>query len=54
MVKRLSAQLYIPTEQRVPVEQTHTNMVKFASAEDPTYLTVVRYLKGWIDSYGIA
>jgi len=54
MVKRLSAQLYIPTEQRVPVEQIHTNMVKFASAEDPTYLTVVRYLKGWIDSYGIA
>jgi hypothetical protein len=50
MVNRFSAQLYIPTEQRVPVEENHTNMVKFASAEDRTYRTVVRYLKEWVDS----
>ncbi|KAF8533477.1 hypothetical protein BDD12DRAFT_760777 [Trichophaea hybrida] len=57
MVKRVSAQLYIPTEQRVPVEANHTNIVKFASAEDRTYQTVVRYLKEWVHSitksYGI-
>ncbi|KAF8535039.1 hypothetical protein BDD12DRAFT_754194, partial [Trichophaea hybrida] len=57
MVNRFSAQLFIPSEQRVPVEENHTNMVKFASAEDRTYRTVVRYLKEWVDSitksYGI-
>ncbi|KAF8535741.1 hypothetical protein BDD12DRAFT_891916 [Trichophaea hybrida] len=50
MVSRFSAQLYIPTEKRVPVEENHSNMVKFASAEDRTYRTVVRYVKGWVDS----
>jgi hypothetical protein len=50
MVKRFSAQLYIPTEHRILVEENHTNMAKFASAEDPKYRTVVRYLKEWIDS----
>ncbi|KAF8544651.1 hypothetical protein BDD12DRAFT_906355 [Trichophaea hybrida] len=50
MVNRFSAQLYIPTEQRVPVEENHTNMVKFASAEDRTYRTVVRYMKVWVDN----
>ncbi|KAF8530881.1 hypothetical protein BDD12DRAFT_914734 [Trichophaea hybrida] len=38
------------SEMRVPVEENHTNMVKFASTEDPTYQTVVRYLKEWVDS----
>jgi hypothetical protein len=50
MVKRFSAQLSLPIEERVPVEANHTNMVKFASAQDPTYRTVVRYLKEWVDS----
>ncbi|KAF8542396.1 hypothetical protein BDD12DRAFT_802949 [Trichophaea hybrida] len=50
IVNRFSAQLFIPCEQRVPVEENHTNMVKFASAEDRTYRTVVRYLKEWVDS----
>jgi hypothetical protein len=52
MVERFSAQLYVPTELRVPVEKDHTNMVKFATAEDPTYRTVVRHLQGWVE--GIA
>lgn len=50
MVKRFSAQLYIPTEHRIPVEENHLDMVKFASTEDPTYRTVVRYLQEWVDS----
>ncbi|KAF8539827.1 hypothetical protein BDD12DRAFT_909826 [Trichophaea hybrida] len=50
MVKRFSAQLYIPTEQRIPVAKNHTNMVKFASAEDETYQTVARYLTEWVKS----
>jgi hypothetical protein len=57
MVKRFSAQLYIPHEQRVPVDVNHINMVKFASANDSTYRTVVRYLQEWVggiaDSNGI-
>lgn len=57
MVKPFSAQLYISHEQRVPVDVNHTNMVKFASADDSTYRTVVRYLKEWVegivDSNGI-
>jgi hypothetical protein len=56
MVKRFSAQLYIPTEERIPVARNHINMVKFASAEDETYQTVARYLTGWVksitESYG--
>jgi hypothetical protein len=50
MVSHFSAQLYVPTEKRVPVEENHSNMVKFASAEDRTYRTIVRYMKGWVDS----
>ncbi|KAF8534445.1 hypothetical protein BDD12DRAFT_895913 [Trichophaea hybrida] len=50
IVKRFSAKLYIPNEQRVPVKENHTNMVKFASVNDPTYETVVRCLKEWVDS----
>jgi hypothetical protein len=50
MVSRFSAQLYIPTEQRIPVEENHTNMVKFASAENQTYQTVARYLNEWVES----
>jgi hypothetical protein len=50
MVKRFSAQLFVPTERRVPVHKDHTNMVKFASKEDPTYRTVVRYLQEWVDA----
>ncbi|KAF8533302.1 hypothetical protein BDD12DRAFT_984533 [Trichophaea hybrida] len=58
MVKRFSAQLYIPTEERIPVAKNHTNMVKFASAEDETYQTVARYLTEWVknitESYAAA
>jgi hypothetical protein len=50
MVQRLSAQLYIPNEIRQPVEEDHSNMVKFNSAEDPNYRTTVRYLNEWVDS----
>jgi hypothetical protein len=57
VVNRFSAQLYIPTEERVPIEENHMNMVKFASAEDRTYRIVVRHLKEWVntitESYGI-
>lgn len=57
MVARFSALLYLPPEDRVPVNKSHSDMVKFASAEDPTYRTVLRYLKEWVESitesYGI-
>jgi hypothetical protein len=50
MVDAFSAQIYIPNEQRVLVKENHTNMIKFASADHPTYQAVVRYLKEWVDS----
>jgi hypothetical protein len=50
MVQRLSAQLYIPKEIRQPVEEDHSNMVKFNSAEDPNYRTTIRCLNEWVDS----
>jgi hypothetical protein len=45
MVKRLSAELYLPDECRVPVQENHTNMVKFASEVDKTFQTVVKHLR---------
>lgn len=50
MVKSLSAQLYIPNELRLPVDEDHSNMVKFSSQVDPNYQTTVRHLKKWVDS----
>jgi hypothetical protein len=41
MVKNNSAQLFWPFEHRVPVERSHTDMVKFPSGEDATYRTIV-------------
>jgi hypothetical protein len=41
MVKKSSAQLFWPSEHRVPVGRNHTDMVKFSSSEDATYRTVV-------------
>jgi len=45
MVQRLSAQLHLSIENRVPVNKNHTDMVKFASPVDPTYLSVVTHMK---------
>jgi len=50
MVNRFSAQLFIHNEERVPANANHSNMVKFATAQDPTYQTVQRHLKNWVDS----
>jgi hypothetical protein len=41
MVKNNSAQLFWPSEYRIPVGRNHTDMVKFSSSEDATYRTVV-------------
>ncbi|KAF8538039.1 hypothetical protein BDD12DRAFT_929483, partial [Trichophaea hybrida] len=48
MVKRFSSQLFLPSELRVPVNKTHTEMVKFDSAVDPTFLTVVDQINNCI------
>ncbi len=45
MVERISAQLYLHNERRIPVDANHTDMVKFSSSMDPIYTTVVRILK---------
>ncbi|KAF8539839.1 hypothetical protein BDD12DRAFT_805016 [Trichophaea hybrida] len=45
MVKKVSAQLYLPDEHRLPVERNHTELVKFPTREDSTYQTVVYYIK---------
>jgi hypothetical protein len=45
MVKKVSAQLHIPGEHRLPVERNHTDLVKFPTRVDTTYQTVVYYMK---------
>ena len=49
MVKKFSAQLYLPNEYRIPVPHNHTNMVKFLSPSDGTYRTVVTRIKECLD-----
>jgi len=44
MVQRLSAQLHLSFEHRVPVNKNHTDMVKFASQVDPTYMSIVTHM----------
>ena len=45
MVRPLSAQLYLPSEQRIPVKKNHSDIVKFATRVDVTYQTVVKHLR---------
>jgi hypothetical protein len=45
MVQRLSAQIHVPFEHRVAVNNNHTDMVKFAAQIDPTYQTAVTHLR---------
>jgi hypothetical protein len=40
-VAKTSAQLFWPSEHRIPVGRKHTEMVKFSSGEDATYRSVV-------------
>jgi hypothetical protein len=49
MVKNNSAQLFWPSEHRVPVARSHTDMVKFSSGEDATYRTVVTRMTKCVD-----
>lgn len=51
MVPRLSAQLHLLFERRIPVNKNHTEMVKFASPVDPTYQSVVTHLNEYISMY---
>ena len=40
MVEKVSAQLYLPNEYRIPVPYNHTEMVKFLAPSDRTYCSV--------------
>lgn len=51
MVKNISALLYVQQEHRFSVDENHTNMVKFMSPVDTTYLTVVHHMRESIDQY---
>jgi len=44
MVKKVSAQLYLQNEHRIPVHSNHMDMVKFVSTADPTYQSVVNHM----------
>ncbi|KAI5778634.1 hypothetical protein EDC01DRAFT_340142 [Geopyxis carbonaria] len=49
MVDHFSAQLFIPSESRIPVAgANHTNIVKFASDSDHTFITVVNEVSNCI------
>jgi hypothetical protein len=49
MVKKVSAQLYIPGEYRLPVERNHTELVKFPTRGDSTYQSVVYYMRQCVE-----
>jgi len=49
MVKKVSAQLYLPNEYRVPVPCNHIDMVKFLAPSDRTYCSVASHLKTELD-----
>jgi hypothetical protein len=40
MVMKVSTELFLPNEHRIPVAQNHTDMVKFLSPSDLTYCSV--------------
>lgn len=45
MVDIFSAALNLPQERRFPIDEDHTNMVKFPSENTTAYQTVVSHVK---------
>jgi len=45
MAKKVSAQLYLPNEYRIPVPYSHTDMVKFLAPSDRTYCSVASHIE---------
>jgi hypothetical protein len=45
MVKKVSAQLYLPNEQRIPVHYNHTDMAKLPTQSDTTYRLIANRLQ---------
>ncbi|KAF8538615.1 hypothetical protein BDD12DRAFT_805984 [Trichophaea hybrida] len=45
MVKKISAQLFLPNEDRIPVRRNHTDMVKYIARTDSIYQTVVHHIR---------
>lgn len=40
MVRKVSSQLYLPNECRIPISRNHSDMVKFLAPSDAAYRTV--------------
>jgi hypothetical protein len=45
IVRRVSAQLHLPNEYRIPVPCNHTDMVKFLAPSDKTYCSVASHME---------
>jgi hypothetical protein len=54
MVKNFSALLCLKQESRYPIDEDHTNMVKFAGPVDKNYESVVRHIKECMENYSNA
>jgi len=54
MVKKNSAQLFWPSEHRIPVGRNHTDMVKFCSSDDATYQTVVTQMTKCVNNLAMS
>jgi len=50
LVKRVSSQLNLPSEHRIPVPYNHTDMVKFLAPSDLIYRSVATHIKNYIES----
>jgi hypothetical protein len=53
MVKKISAQLFLPNEHRIPVQHNHTDMVKYIASTDSTYQTVVKHIRDCVNEVGM-
>lgn len=50
MVDDMSAVLYLQEEERIPVNQNNTDMVKFASQADDTHVSICLWMKHCLES----
>lgn len=56
MVNKVSTQLYLSNEIRIPVRGNHIQLVKFSTKSDPSYQVLLGHLRNCmaeIDNHGV-
>lgn len=55
MVNKISAQLHLRNETRIPVRGNHTQLVKFSMKSDPAYQVFLKHIRDCLaefENYG--